>query len=226
MIEKDEIIDLEYSKNRLCKHEGKSNIGPKWFQLSTGMPCYSVSRRSKEGEVKPPTILEARKQGLVPSAQSILALIYNPEIESWNIKYLLLSIWKLQLEKEKAVLSRMKQFGLDTNIEGENQNEIQDEGEIQEIEFQEFFHPESGILYGESSQENPLTMESDELDLDPQKYISHLQKDINKYKIDQSANKIKNSTLQCLQKLQMNQRPSRWPSKIDFYRPFFLQWIV
>lgn len=54
-----------------------------WY-YSDKTPCHQVPNKSKPGELRPTTLTDARKLGLLPSVTSICKLLVKPQLESWK----------------------------------------------------------------------------------------------------------------------------------------------
>lgn len=77
--------------NALIRPENSSH----WYRYPSGDPCYEVPNASKPGQMRAPTVRDARKLGLVPSVTSILRVVAKPGLESWKQEQLLLAAFTL-----------------------------------------------------------------------------------------------------------------------------------
>ena len=68
--------------------EGRSSYaqeGGHWY-TKTGEPMYEVPNASKPGTMRPTTIKDARKLGLVPSVSTIMKLEAKPQLTNWLVQ--------------------------------------------------------------------------------------------------------------------------------------------
>lgn len=73
-----------------------------WYKYPSGDPCYEVPNASKPGQMRSPTVRDARKLGLVPSVTSILRVVAKPGLEAWKQEQLLLAALTLPRRKDES----------------------------------------------------------------------------------------------------------------------------
>jgi hypothetical protein len=81
--------------------------GEHWYRQD-GTPCYEVEK--KAGGLRPATLADARKLGLVPSVTTILAVVPKPALEVWKVRQGILAALTLprgEDEPEPAWLDRI-----------------------------------------------------------------------------------------------------------------------
>lgn len=93
--------------NAAPKHED----GGHWYTRE-GAPCYE--QRTKAGGVRPTSLSDARKQGLVPSVTTVLKVIDKPQLTAWCVDQGILAaltLPRIEGESEAAFLSRVREDG-------------------------------------------------------------------------------------------------------------------
>lgn len=82
-----------------------------WY-TQDGTPAYEV--RAKNGNMRPTTLADARKLGLVPSVTTVLAVIDKPQLTTWKVKQGILAaltLPRIDGEPEDAYLDRIMRDG-------------------------------------------------------------------------------------------------------------------
>lgn len=70
-----------------------------WY-TKTGEPCYEI--RAKNGSMRPTTLRDARKLGLVPSVTTVLSVIAKPQLEVWKVKQGILAALTLERNPDES----------------------------------------------------------------------------------------------------------------------------
>lgn len=123
-----------------------------WYKKD-GTPCYEIENKSKPGEMRPVTLRDAKKLGLVPSVTAVLSILAKPGLEAWKSNQVLLSAatspykrsemsadeWSKKVlvdAQEQAEQARAKGTGIHAAIERELSTVIV--GEYREFSFPVF----------------------------------------------------------------------------------------
>ncbi len=70
----------------------KVNESSHWYDQE-GSPCYEVSRKDGRG-MRPTTLADAKKLGLVPSVTSVMSIRAKPQVEVWKQNHILETVCK------------------------------------------------------------------------------------------------------------------------------------
>ena len=87
----------------------KAGEAQHWY-TRTGDPCHSIA--SKQGAMRPATLADARKLGLVPGVSTILNMEAKPALTNWLVDQALLSaltLPRLDGETDDAFIVRAKE---------------------------------------------------------------------------------------------------------------------
>ncbi len=68
----------------------QTNQPSHWYYPS-GESCYEVPMASKKGQMRPTTLADAKKMGLLPSVTTIMRLLDKPALTSWRIEQAVLA---------------------------------------------------------------------------------------------------------------------------------------
>jgi hypothetical protein len=80
------------------------------FYTKTGEPAYSVENKSKPGTMRPTTVRDAKKLGLLPSTTTIIASSAKPGLVHWKMEQVLLAALtssRNEGEDDRAYMSRI-----------------------------------------------------------------------------------------------------------------------
>ena len=92
--------------------------GSHWYYRD-GRSCYELPMKTRPGEMRTPTVKDARELDLVPSVTSILGVIHKPALEAWKAQQYVLSaltLPKLPTETQDAFAYRVVR---DAQLEGQ-----------------------------------------------------------------------------------------------------------
>lgn len=98
-----------------------------WYDPKTEMPCHEVENKSKGG-MRPTTLRDARKLGLVPSVTNVLRTLAKPELEAWKQEMVCLAVLttpRLPYEADDAFVFRVLH---DEKIQDEEMNIAREKG--------------------------------------------------------------------------------------------------
>lgn len=128
-----------------------------WYQQD-GTPCYEVAKAKGAG-MRPTTLADARKLGLVPSVTTILSLVAKPALEKWKTDQLLEAViqnplkWQEDWEEwKKRVYAISEKVGRDAAERG---TEIHDKLEHYFVrgtriqEFDDYINPVIDLLHSQ-----------------------------------------------------------------------------
>jgi hypothetical protein len=82
-----------------------------WY-TRTGAPAYEVA--AAKGAMRPTTLRDARKLGLVPSVTTVLSVVAKPQLVAWQVRQGILAaltLPRIEGEPEDAYLARIKADG-------------------------------------------------------------------------------------------------------------------
>lgn len=82
-----------------------------WY-TKTGTPAYTVA--NKDGYLRPTTLRDARKLGLVPSVTTIIKCAASPGLEAWKLQQMMLAAMTLPRAPEEPEESFIKRIQADS----------------------------------------------------------------------------------------------------------------
>lgn len=62
-----------------------------WYRLTDGAPVHELPSKSKPGQMRPTTLRDARKLGLVPSVTGIIDVMDKPALRAWQVNQVLMA---------------------------------------------------------------------------------------------------------------------------------------
>jgi hypothetical protein len=87
-----------------------------WYEKD-GTPAYTQPNKSKPGKMRPTTLRDARKLGLVPSVTSILKMAAKPMLERWKLNQLMLAALTLPAVEGESVSEYEARLWEDANAQ-------------------------------------------------------------------------------------------------------------
>lgn len=82
------------------------------FYWPDSRPCYEIENKSKPGQMRPTTLRDAKKLGLLPSVTTILKEADKPGLTNWKLNQVLMSALTLarnEGEPDESYMSRIRQ---------------------------------------------------------------------------------------------------------------------
>ncbi len=101
----------------------KSQSSSHWYS-KTGVPVYQVPMASKKGEMRPTTLADARKMGLLPSVTTIMKILDRPQLTAWKIDQAILSALTLPAIAGESIDDRARRIARDSETQGEEARKL------------------------------------------------------------------------------------------------------